>query len=224
MCIAIYLPKGKILSKDTLLKCNDSNPDGFGFAFFDNDKRLNILKEVDETKIEKHIKRFMYFRNKFIDKPFLVHFRIATHGKIIKECCHPFVVNKNLVFCHNGILSNEFGATKDGNFSDTMLFNKNILQELDKKDLEYMLKGKNLVLKRLLEGYIGNGNKMIFLDKNDNYCILNERLGVWDNGIWYSNTSYKRIKIQQITWNNWYDGDFYGNYWYNSPKYNSRNK
>ena len=37
MCIAIYLPEFKEIDKETLEICNEANPDGMGFAFF-NDK------------------------------------------------------------------------------------------------------------------------------------------------------------------------------------------
>lgn len=208
MCIAILLPKYKTIDKETLNRCNRVNPDGFGYAFFDINNKLVIKKEVDETKIENSIKKFLDVRLKYIDKPFLVHFRIATHGKISNRCCHPFKINKNMVFCHNGILGYDYGVDITSTDSDTMMFNKNILQKLSYNSLDKMIKGKNQVLKDLLEGYIGSRNKMILLNKDGEFAILNEKAGIWDKGVWYSNSGYKKVEIPKFSfWN--------GQYWDN---------
>lgn len=208
MCIAIYLPAGKELSEETLKICNDANPDGMGFAFFNDKNEMIINKEVEPKKILRKIKLFPIIRKNFINRPFLVHFRIATHGKISKPCCHPFRVDSDTVFCHNGILRQEYGLSIQSKISDTMMFNKSILQRIEKKDLDRMMESKNDVLRDLLEGYIGSGNKMVILNSKDQYVILNEHLGVWDNGIWFSNSSYKVIRYTQPAkyWQqSWYD-------------------
>lgn len=215
MCIAILLPSGKAIDKDTLITCNIANPDGFGFAYFNEDNKICIKKEVDEKKILKRIDKFIEIREIYIDKPFLVHFRIATHGKISKRCTHPFVVNDETIFCHNGILRYDYGVDRMSLDSDTMMFNKNILQRLEKNCLRKMIEGKNNVLFNLMEGYIGSGNKMILLNKDGNFKIINEKAGVWDNGIWYSNTSYKpKPKVTVIDYSgSWWNSGYYGQYW-----------
>lgn len=208
MCIAILLPPFKELDKETLLRCNTANPDGFGYAAFIRGS-LYMRKYVDEKKILKQIDKFISFRQKNLEQTFLVHFRIATHGKISTRCTHPFKVNQNVVFCHNGILRQDFGVDIRSLESDTMMFNRNILQRLEKSCLDSMIKGKNKVLFDLLEGYIGSGNKMILLHKDGDFKILNESAGVWDKGVWYSNDSYKERKV--ITWSNY--GNYYGSSW-----------
>jgi len=228
MCIAIYIPQGKELDRDVLKICNDANPDGMGFAFFNHKNELVLNKEVDAKKIARKIELFPIIRRNFIDKSFLLHFRIATHGKISNRCCHPFRVNDNTVFCHNGILSHNFGATRDGDMSDTMMFNKNILQRIKGVDLNNMLNGKNDVLKELLEGYIGDRNKMIIMNSKNQFVILNEKAGIWDKGCWFSNDSYKERKVwtfgnywkgkywdnKKGCWKNYEDADWWGGYDY----------
>lgn len=211
MCIAIYIPEFKELSKDILKICNDANPDGMGFAFFNDKNELVLNKEVDEKKILRKIDMFPIIRKHFIHKPFLLHFRIATHGKISNRCCHPFRVNETTVFCHNGILDNDFGATRDGDTSDTMMFNKNILQRLSKKELNGLVSGKNDLIKELLEGYIGDRNKMIIMNSKNNVVILNERKGIWDKGCWFSNDSYKEKKVFTINYGSYWQGNFWDN-------------
>ena len=214
MCIAIFLPSYKKLDFATLKRCDAANPDGFGFAFFD-DKMLRIQKYVEPqlNDMDKHINDFISLRERFIDKPFLVHFRIATHGKITTRCCHPFKINDDMVFCHNGILRYDYGVNATSNDSDTMMFNKNILQKLDKETLNNVIKRKDKAMKQLLEGYIGGGNKMILLNREGHFCILNEDLGIWDGGIWFSNTSYKKHRYQQTkiiqpTMDDWWYGKY----------------
>ena len=187
MCIAIFVPKGKIIGKKTLKRCYEANSDGFGYAYFNNDKRLIVRKFVGEENIKREIRNFYELRNANLDKQFMIHFRIATHGAVGVTCCHPFVVNRKTVFCHNGVLGTKFtnGLSKTGDMSDTMMFNKLCLQKLPKNFMDKKL------YKFLLESAI-DYSKMIIMNSNDKVWILNERLGEWDGGIWYSNTTYKK--------------------------------
>lgn len=221
MCIAIYLPEFKEIDKETLEICNNSNPDGFGFAFFNDKNELILNKEVDAKKIKRKIDLFSLVRRNFFHRPFLLHFRIATHGKISKPCCHPFKVDEDTVFCHNGILDYDYGVNRNSNSSDTMMFNKTILQRIDKKELNKMMAGDNDVLKELLSGYIGDRNKMILLNSKDEVQILNEKKGVWDKGIWFSNSSYKERKITYNLGNYWQGQwwDYKENRWKNWNEY-----
>lgn len=186
MCIAIYVPAGKVIGKKTLKRCYEANPDGFGFAYFNNDHRLVVRKFVGNV-IESEIEKFYELRQQQIDKQFIVHFRIATHGEVTTKCCHPFVVNRKLVFCHNGILGIKFtnGLSKTGNMSDTMKFNELCLQKLPKNFMDKPL------YKFLLEHAI-DYSKMILLNSEGKVWILNESKGEWSNGIWYSNSSYQK--------------------------------
>lgn len=188
MCIAIFIPKGKTIGKKTLRRCHEANSDGFGYAYFNDDKRLIVKKFVGD-KIKDEIRKFYELRQQNLDKQFMVHFRIATHGAVGTKCCHPFVVNRKTVFCHNGILGTKFtsGLSKASDMSDTMMFNKLCLQKLPK---DFMSKP---VYKFLLEEAIGY-SKMIIMNSDDKVWILNEKQGEWDHGIWYSNTTYKKTK------------------------------
>lgn len=177
MCIAIYKPKNKIISKEILQQCFRSNSDGAGFMYA-SDKNLHIQKgffTFDE---------FYEEYQKVEKKQVVIHFRIKTHGPVLKENCHPFNVNKSLGFVHNGIISG-FGSV---DVSDTREFGKHILEPL-------VAKWGNLAIfqpaiQQLIEARIGY-SKLIFLDRHGNHEIFNESKGVWDDGIWYSNTSYK---------------------------------
>jgi len=195
MCIAIYKPENKILSQATLKECYDANPDGAGFMYAQN-KKLHI---------EKGFFSYDSFYNAFKQhehKQAVIHFRIKTHGKIDTTNCHPFAVNNSIGFVHNGII-NGFG---DANHSDTIGFNNAILQPLVHKWGNLALFQDPII--NLIEGRIGY-SKLVFLDRHGNHKIMNEGKGVWDDGVWYSNNSYKPYvapvslyKPKEYSWNN----------------------
>ena len=193
MCIAIYKPEGKLLSLATLKECYTSNPDGAGFMYAES-KKLHI---------EKGFFSFQSFYDAFKkheSKQAVIHFRIKTHGKIDTTNCHPFAVNNAIGFVHNGIISG-FG---DANHSDTIGFNQSILQPL-------VSKWGNLALFQdpiidLIEGRIGY-SKLVFLDRHGNHKIMNEHKGTWDDGVWYSNDSYKPY-VAPVTTYDWKDSKY----------------
>lgn len=198
MCIAIYKPQDKILSQETLKECYDSNPDGAGFMYAQN-KKLHIEKGF--FSYDSFYKAYKEHEH----KQAVIHFRIKTHGKIDTTNCHPFAVNNAIGFVHNGII-NGFGDT---NHSDTIGFNNAILQPL-------VHKWGNLALFQdpiidLIEGRIGY-SKLVFLDRHGNHKIMNEGKGVWDDGVWYSNNSYKPY-VAPVTASLWPSEEYsYGNW------------
>ena len=195
MCIAIYKPANEIISKASLQRCFDSNPDGAGFMFAEEEK-LHVHKGYFTFK------SFYKAYKKHETKQALVHFRIKTHGKTDKENCHPILVNSGLGFIHNGIISG-YG---DDKLSDTIQFNNAILKKIVKKHGSMGLFDDPMV--ELIENVIGY-SKLVFLDKKGNFNIMNEDKGHWYNKVWYSNSSYKKPEptpSYPTTWKNWGQG------------------
>jgi hypothetical protein len=186
MCIAIYKPEGKVLSQATLKECYDNNPDGAGFMYAE-DKKLHIQKGF--FSYDSFYKAYKQHET----KQAVIHFRIKTHGKIDTTNCHPFAVNSSLAFVHNGVISG-FG---DSNHSDTIGFNHGVLQPLVNKWGNLALFQDPII--DLIEGRIGY-SKLIFLDRHGNHKIMNEGKGQWDDGVWYSNNSYKPYVAPVSTW------------------------
>jgi glutamine amidotransferase len=178
MCIAIYKPEGKLISQETLAQCYKANSDGAGYMFHKNHKlyvKKGFFSFDDFWK--------SYRRDK--NKECVIHFRIKTHGLINEANCHPYKVNDNFAFVHNGMISGYTDPAK----SDTWLFNEDVIQP-------FVSKWGNLGLfedpvKKLIESRIGY-SKLIFMDNEGNSKIFNEDKGSWDDGIWYSNSSYKK--------------------------------
>jgi len=173
MCIAILKPKDVKIDNETLRNAWDANPDGAGFAFA-QDGKIMAFKSMDEDTF---IGRLNSAMNK-ANTAFMIHFRIATQGTINLDNAHPFAVNKNLFFCHNGIIPN---MPKSREISDTRFFNMDILQKLP-------FKLNNKTHDTLIANAIGY-SKLIFLNSSEEYQIVNEHLGTWQAGAWHSNLS-----------------------------------
>lgn len=205
MCIAIYKPAGEIIEEKTFRQCFGNNDDGAGFAVVEPDENgvleLNIHKGI--FSIERFLKEFEPYK----DKQALIHFRIATHKTVNGINCHPWRVNDNLVFIHNGTIAN---INKNEAISDTGNFANEILAPLAKAAPDFW---KSPQFKWFIENSIGSNNKLVLMDLKGDVAIFNEKAGEWDGKVWYSNTSY-RLKRQGWTCyggnmlNDEYAGDF----------------
>lgn len=176
MCIAIAIPFNHTVSKNSFYTSWRSNPDGFGMMY-STGSMIATYKELYSVK--KAWNAYCKIAGKYNT---VLHFRIGTSGNKNLFNCHPFEVNSNLWFCHNGIL--DITVPKGSLINDTQIFNRDILKKLD-KDF-YKNKYTMSVLGAMIEH-----SKFIFLDNEGLISIVNEHLGTWDKGIWYSNTTYK---------------------------------
>jgi hypothetical protein len=178
MCIAILnTPQGGTISEDTLWKCWSYNNDGAGFAF-PKEGKLVIEKELNSFK--RFFKRYVRERQRHPDQNFMLHFRIKTHGLVSKSNVHPFLIHEELAFVHNGMVDGFHDPTK----SDTVLFMEKVLRTMPKDFINH--EG----IRRLIRKSTG-WSKFIFLQADGAYRIINEEGGVWDEGNWYSNTTYR---------------------------------
>jgi predicted glutamine amidotransferase len=188
MCIIAVQPKGKKISKKTLRNCWDNNNDGAGLMYSVNGEII-VKKELHSFD------KFMQYKLE-ADKHnvnIVLHFRISTSGGVNLLNCHPFKVNNNLHFCHNGML--DIIVPKNSTINDTQIYNNTILRNLPKN-----WQRNNAILK-LVEQSIGSRNKFVLLDELGMYYIINHEAGVWDNDCWFSNTSYQYSYSNVITSN-----------------------
>ena len=190
MCIAIFKPKSKSIKKKYLKTSFNENPDGAGFLYVENNR----------ITIHKGFFTFSEFWSAYsklntVNLPMIIHFRIATHGTIDSENCHPFIVNNELGFAHNGIID----IKTKGNESDTSAFNRRILKKIE--NLPYMLQNSEGVV-NLMAKSIGS-SKLVFLDVYGEHKIINAHLGTWANGSWFSNHSFKPRKKYNFGLKKW---------------------
>lgn len=186
-CIAIWKPKGIQIAKKYLRNSFNNNKDGAGFAIARNGK----------IEIQKGFFEFDVFWKAFKDLqkfPALIHFRIATHGEVNKENCHPFSVCKErYAVVHNGVLPIE--PPKGRKESDTAYFANTILEDI-LPDIKYGNDG----FTKLCEEAVGSYNKIVLLRADGKPWLFNESEGYWFKGSWFSNSGYR------YTWTGSYHG------------------
>ena len=190
MCIIVAVPKDvELPSAETLKRCFRSNPDGAGFMWADG-KRVRIRKgfmtwEDFEQALNDEVIP--------MGSAVVMHFRIATHGKVQPSCCHPFPVSERKEdlqatrtesrwgVAHNGVIQ---GRTTGTDWSDSMDFVAGVMAPLS----------------RICPGFIHNdnaqellasacGSKLAIIDHSGDMMLVGNFTE--DEGVFYSNTSYK---------------------------------
>ena len=195
MCIAIVKPSGSPLPKREILKiCFKNNPDGAGFAYNRNGKNY----------IHKGYFTFADFYNALTkcrikkEESALIHFRVATHGNIDKQTCHPFLITGCFndmklthirtygnVMIHNGMLSFHLN---DETISDSMMLAKQ-LYKLDLNKAE----NRTFIELALRNNDKKKMNRLAILYSNNKTDIFGFK-EPWDlvNGCYFSNKSYEK--------------------------------
>ena len=186
MCVIIYKPFDKQLSMERLQEAHKANPDGCGFMWAANGE-LHIAKGCGDF-MTFHFP-YLYFTMKNPKSDFVLHFRTASASDISHEACHPFYINDNLGFAHNGNLiefAKYFGKGRNDNRSDTQAFRDQILKKFPQDFLSIP------EIRDLLEQYCRESySKMVFMDAQGKVTIINEQGGYWEDGVWYSNGGIK---------------------------------
>jgi predicted glutamine amidotransferase len=194
MCIAIYQKPFAVLDYTTLKNSYENNPDGCGMAYINTDYRgKQKIKMYKSMEFEQFYKKYKRAVQNNPQSPFLIHFRIKTHGEVSTFNCHPFKINKNTVFIHNGIIRS---MPIHKRMSDTQVFNEKILKKLPKGWL------KNEGITDLITEAIGGGSKLIVLTLRGEVKIYNEKSGMWKDGNWFSNSSYSYAPRKYDKWSN----------------------
>ena len=185
MCLAIYKPANVTIDELDYLKAGyKNNSHGAGFAWL-HKSRLYIKKGY--FNYNDFLDAYLATIEKYNNPAMLIHFRLASLGLLSKENCHPFRIDKNCVFIHNGTFLQEAFYDKDQLKSDTQLVNERVLQPLQEKHYD-IINSQDAI--RVIKRVAGARNKLIFLNSNNEHLIINENNGFWDNGVWYSNQGY----------------------------------
>lgn len=201
MCLLVMQEQNTTIKDKNLKNAYDSNPDGVGYSFINSNSKIMTKKYRNYKKfLSAYQSDIMEFGS---SSPFLLHFRMATHGESKGTFnVHPFKVSKDMVFAHNGIISE---VDDDKKLSDTQVFNRDILQKLKDEFLS------DIILIKLIKGFIGS-SKLAFLNRDGSFQIINEKLGHWKKGVWYSNSSYKDRVTYSAEGKWWKAYNTYGGY------------
>lgn len=191
MCLLCYYPPQAPTNLDALEISCLNNPDGFGWSALD--AKSGEIKTFHSMNADEVISTFETERKQNPDSYALFHSRLATAGTVTTDNCHPFRVGGgfNAVLAHNGHLPVDI--RKGDKRSDTRVFAEDLFPEritaLDSR-------------KRFakLEKW-ARGNKLVILSADPRLqkpvYLVNEGSGLWDQGVWYSNTSYQ---FDQYNW------------------------
>lgn len=182
MCILIYFPPGMVPNRTHLENSAINNPDGYGWAIIAAGRILSG-HSMDATEA---IDEFESMRGQFPDDEALFHCRITTHGTTSLDNCHPFYINgrRDMILAHNGMMPCQ--PMPGDKRSDTRIFAEDILM----RDFRNLDKAKTF---KRLSAWVGF-SKVLILSTNKVYrqssYLVNEHMGTWEKGVWYSNTSY----------------------------------
>jgi predicted glutamine amidotransferase len=188
MCLLTFLAASTQPDTDALHIGAAANDDGHGFAIVAGD-RLDELIVHRGMNAKDVIAAFTTARAAHPAGPALFHSRLATHGNTNVDNCHPFVVGGDCrtVLAHNGVLPQAVQPRKGDRRSDTRIAAEDFIPAFGS------LRARRTRLK--LARWMTTDNKMVILtvDRrfNQRAYILNEQSGIWDGGIWYSNTGYR---------------------------------
>lgn len=198
MCIIVAKEIGYALPKKAILEqCFKRNPHGAGFMYNHNNK---VWVEKGFMDFNSFYERLCLLDSEvdFSNKGLVMHFRISTSGKIDGGNCHPYPIDldknelrdtifndDNIAMVHNGIIRQYNGIDKL--YNDTQLFIQKVVSVIYKHDTSFYKKNE---WKHILEELAKS--KLCFLNsKGQIYTMSGNSDYIIDNGIIYSNDSYK---------------------------------
>ena len=204
MCLLVVCSPGSIPDRADLERGACANPHGYGFALIIGGK----VHRYRTMSRKKAVNKFLEMRTLHPEGHAIWHARYATHGVKNEANCHPFQVgsDEDTVLAHNGVL--ETHIEPGDRRSDTRIFAEDTLPTLGGVTA---LDNENLYI---LVSKWARGSKIAVLTTNPlakHECyIINEDAGAWDdNGIWWSNESYKPVEKKYPTYS-------YGSMWSNA--------
>jgi hypothetical protein len=184
MCLLTFYPADVLPDTGALLNGSYINDDGFGYAIVTGE-RILVRHGLDAEKV---IAEFDTDRRAHPAGPAMFHSRFATHGDTSAKNCHPFAVggDPRTVLGHNGVLPAIVQPSRKDPRSDTRIFAEDFLPIFGSLRVR-----RNRIR---LQKWMTPANKIVILTVDRRYTkqayILNEDAGIWDSGVWYSNTGY----------------------------------
>lgn len=175
MCILIAKKSNvRKMTEQEIRNSASNNPDGFGMAYVVGG-HLFVHKTFELNEIIDINNRLPN------DTPIIYHFRIATHGTVNKNNCHPFMGDDaDVAFAHNGVLSIQNDKEKDWTDSETAfryLFEP-LLKVVDIKSEQF---------ERAVNTIIGT-SKFAFIQSNGEVKTFGNFID--EDGLLFSNSTY----------------------------------
>lgn len=196
MCVIAVKPSNVEMPAEEKLKLMwDRNPDGAGFMYtYDNTVTISkgFMTFEDFMRNLNDVKTLVEGGGKSLkDIPFVLHFRITTHGGTSPENTHPFpITNKeeylkaldvkcDIGMAHNGVIS---GLDRETEVSDTQIYIRDILYDLSVLDKGFVKRFTNII--SLTKG----SSRLAFLNKNGEISMFGDFVELDEkDGLYYSN-------------------------------------
>ncbi len=189
MCLAIVRKPRVAVPEEHLRDGWEHNPDGAGYAFVENG--MAVFRK-GFMKYKEFLEAYQQDASSNPDSAFLIHFRITSQGAKNAANTHPFVIDGGLLI-HNGTLSGTGSVSGTGD-SDTCKF-----AEKYSKNLSFdFVTAYSAQFDEALRG-----SKLCMLYDDGRYKIVNEKDGVWQDDVWYSNYSYKAYSSFRNQYADW---------------------
>jgi hypothetical protein len=197
MCIIAIKKKSAQFPKvETIKKMCDNNPDGFAIVYHIKGKGVKSMRSLNSDDVYKLYRQLLRYSHKNVS--FFMHARVKTHGTINANNCHGWHSDEcKMYFAHNGILS----VKNRGDMTDSETFFRDIFTPA------YLVGGWNAA-KLTIDACIGT-SKFVFMD--DNGAIEHFGQYIEDEGMLYSNSTYKDSRYSYSTWGGGYSS-YYDNY------------
>lgn len=177
MCLLILKSKSGRVPEQHIRTGFIHNSNGAGIAWSDG-SQVHIEKGFFK------VKKLLKAMQKLDGKTAIIHMRIATMGSICPANCHPFDAGGGWALGHNGCISNTKPVDDE---SDTRAFIREHLMPMLEHDDRALI--DNPSARSMIENRIGY-SKMVLINGIGDKVILNEGMGHWLDGVWYSNYTY----------------------------------
>lgn len=178
MCLIIFTPNVKTarIRKVVLERAFLRHSDGAGLAYV---KGGEIKVSKGYHTFERFFEAYQKARSDLNGVgALLIHFRRKTCGPVNYTNTQPLAIYRHrLVMAHNGVFHNLSETGSD--ISDSVRLS-HIIRKMGwnfpfcKGQLE------------MLDVLCGDNSKLVFMDNKDHHLIVNEDLGKWRRGCWYS--------------------------------------
>lgn len=179
MCVIIVKPADQRLTEATLRLAYDNNDDGWGILARSRDGSIAIERGFGKDALAGLLDCY----RKFEDRELVIHCRIGTSGDLSIKNTHPFEVRPGLYLFHNGVLDVDCSADKS--YCDSYHAAKAIGNGLGDVSLAEAFRDDAYV--SALEDYAHTSR--LVLASAEGVRIVNEVLGDWRDGCWFSNSS-----------------------------------
>lgn len=190
-------------SRETIRTMWNGNRDGAGFMYVEKGKVRIEKGFMTYESFEKALNK-LEARLDLTRTPVVMHFRITTHGGTKPENCHPFPITDSIGALKKLTCSTDLGVAHNGiipitprrGISDTMEYIASQLAPLKRAMPRfYTNKDAMLLVKNAIE------SRMAFLTGDGKIYTVGDFIK--DEGVLYSNSSYKETRLTYRSLDNW---------------------